>query len=265
MPNSLLTVSDQLGREIQLPSQPKRIVSLVPSQTELLFDLGLDAEVLGITKFCIYPEQWFRSKTRIGGTKDVNLELVKSLEPDLIIANKEENEKVQIEALSAFAPVWVSDIVNYTEALTMIRSVAQITGRLAHGQELLAKIEKAFEQMPSHPLHPSAAYLIWKDPYMTVGSDTFIHNILSLAGFQNCFTGGLRYPEITVADLQEKAPEFLFLSSEPYPFKMKHIKDLQAQLPHTKIHLVNGEMFSWYGSRMQFIPSYIGKLLQSIV
>jgi ABC-type Fe3+-hydroxamate transport system substrate-binding protein len=265
MPNAKLTVSDQMDREMQVLPQPKRIVSLVPSQTELLYDLGLDAEVLGITKFCIHPENWFRSKTRIGGTKDINIELVKSLEPDLIIANKEENTKEQIEALSAFAPVWVSDIVNYSEAFTMIRSVAQITGRVAHGQQLLAKIEKAFQQMPSHPLHPTAAYLIWKDPYMTIGSDTFIHNILSLAGFQNCFAGSLRYPAITVADLQEKAPEYLFLSSEPYPFKMKHIKALQADLPQTKIHLVNGEMFSWYGSRMQFTPGYIGELLESIV
>lgn len=265
MPKQLLTVTDQLGRVIQVSPQPQRIVSLVPSQTELLYDLGLDAEVLGITKFCIHPEKWFRTKTRVGGTKDVNIALVQSLEPDLIIANKEENHPDQIQALSAFAPVWVSDISNYAEAFTMIRSVAQLTGRLAHGQQLLAKIEKAFQQMPAHPLYPKAAYLIWKDPYMTVGADTFIHNILSLAGFQNCFAEGLRYPEITVADLQEKAPEYLFLSSEPYPFKLKHIKALQAHLPHTKIHLVNGEMFSWYGSRMQFTPRYLAELLQSIV
>ncbi len=265
MPNSLLTITDQMGREIQVSSQPKRILSLVPSQTELLYDLGLDTEVLGITKFCIYPEKWFKTKTRIGGTKNVNIELIKSLEPDLILANKEENNKEQIEALSAFAPVWVSEIDNYSEALTMIRAVAQITNRTENGQQLLAKIEKSFQQMLVHPLRPTVAYLIWKDPYMSVGSNTFIHNILSLAGFQNCFADRLRYPAVTVADLQEKAPEYVFLSSEPYPFKMNHIKALQAHLPQTKIHLVNGEMFSWYGSRMQFTSSYIGELLQLIV
>jgi len=257
--------TDQLGRSMQLVVNPTRIVSLVPSQTELLYELGLNKEVVGITKFCVHPEKWFRNKTKVGGTKDLNIELIKSLKPDLILANKEENQSDQIQALSAFAPVWVSDVSNYAEAFEMIKQVAQITNREADGLQLLSKIEKAFQQMPSHPLHPTVAYIIWKDPYMTIGADTFIHNMLSLAGFQNVFENATRYPETTIDELLEKAPDLLFLSTEPYPFKLKHIAELQIQLPNTKIHLVNGEMFSWYGSRMQNAPRYLQELLQSIV
>ena len=259
------TYTDQLGRTMTIVARPTRIVSLVPSQTELLYDLGLDKEVVGITKFCVHPEKWFRHKTKIGGTKDLNIELIKSLKPQLILANKEENNAAQIKELEKFAPVWVSDVSNYSEAFAMIKLVSQITYCVAHGNQLLAKIEKAFQQMPSHPLHPRVAYLIWKGPYMSIGSDTFIHNMLSLAGFQNVFADEKRYPETSIDEIIEKEPDLVFLSSEPYPFKLKHIAELQIQMPSTKIHLVNGEMFSWYGSRIQNTPRYLQELLQSIV
>ncbi len=113
--------TDQTGREVSIPSHPQRIISLVPSQTELLFDLGLEEQVAGITKFCVHPEKWFRSKTRIGGTKNIKSALIHQLQPDLIIANKEENVKEQVEELAAHYPVWVSDIHDLQSALDMIR------------------------------------------------------------------------------------------------------------------------------------------------
>lgn len=255
---------DQMGSVIVLPSNPKRIISLVPSQTELLYDLGLDEEVIGITKFCIHPQKWFNKKTHIGGTKNCNIELIKKLQPDLILANKEENIEVQIEAMRAFAPVWVSDITNYLEAKTMIQSIGNLVGKPAETVHLIAAIETAFEQLPSHPLHPTVAYIIWKDPYMTVGVDTFIHHILSMAGYQNVFANHKRYPEISIHEIQEASPDLIFLSSEPYPFKMKQLEELQILLPNSKIHLVNGEMFSWYGSRLKYTPGYLVELMQSI-
>src|SRR5476651_171659 len=121
--------NDQLHRPINLPAPPKRIISVVPSQTELLFYLGLDEEVIGITKFCIHPADKFKQTTKVGGTKDLNINLIKSLQPDLIIANKEENERSQIEELMTICPVWISDISNRDEALDMITQVGQLVGR----------------------------------------------------------------------------------------------------------------------------------------
>ncbi len=255
---------DQLGNIIQLDKTPERIVSLVPSQTELLFDLGLEETVIGITKFCIHPEQWFRTKTRIGGTKTVDLEKVKKLQPDLIIANKEENVKEQIEALQSIAPVWTSDINNLHEALQMIQSVGQLTNRIEKAVDIVNNIEVSFNQLPTTNHQLKTAYLIWKDPYMTVGGDTFISDMMKRCGFHNVFGDQLRYPEVELNSIKTSGCKLLLLSSEPYPFKEKHVKELQEQLPNTKVLLVDGEMFSWYGSRLQLAPGYFKHLLAQI-
>ena len=256
--------TDQLNRIVSIDSPSKRIVSLVPSQTELLHDLGLSEEVVGITKFCVHPEKWFREKQRIGGTKNIHPERVAALHPDLILANKEENVREQVEALAQQFPVWVSDVNSLPEALHMIKSVGQLTGRKEKAIEIVSKIQDEFAhlQIPATPL--PAAYLIWKDPYMTIGGDTFLHHMLQHAGFQNCFAHLQRYPSINIEDLQKSSCKFLLLSSEPYPFQEKHAAELQDQLPGTKILLVNGEMFSWYGSRLLKAPGYFSMLQQQI-
>jgi ABC-type Fe3+-hydroxamate transport system substrate-binding protein len=254
---------DQLNRELLLPALPKRIISLVPSQTELLADLGLDEEVIGITKFCIHPEQWFRNKTRIGGTKTVKVDLIISLQPDLIIANKEENVKEQLQALEKIAPVWISDIKDINGAYNMMQSIGEITGKNKKAEALINEIKKGFDTLRSrYPRSKTyrTAYLIWKAPYMAAGSDTFINDMLRLSGFTNVIDDRTRYPEITTEELKIKNTELLLLSSEPYPFKQKHIDELQTALPDTKIILVNGEIFSWYGSRMQYAVEYIKNL-----
>lgn len=236
-----------------LPRFPQRIISLVPSQTELLYDLGLEERVIGITKFCIHPDKWFRSKTRIGGTKNVNIKKVLSLQPDLIIANKEENVKEQIKELSANVPVWVSDVKNLDDAYKMIADIGSMTNTGPRAIELINKIKTGFHDLETHrrsttPLR--CAYLIWKDPYMTAGGDTFINDMLSRCNLQNVFAHLERYPEITLSELQATQCQVLLLSSEPYPFKEKHIAELEKSLPGVKVMLVDGEMFSWYGSRL---------------
>src|SRR4051812_11307667 len=118
--------TDQMGNAVELEGPPSRIVSLVPSQTELLFYLGLDKEVAGITKFCIHPAEMFHSKPRVGGTKKYDFEKIRQLAPDLIIGNKEENEQKQVEELQKLYPVWMSDIRNLADALQMIRSVGEL-------------------------------------------------------------------------------------------------------------------------------------------
>jgi ABC-type Fe3+-hydroxamate transport system substrate-binding protein len=245
-----------------LPSVPKRIISLVPSQTELLHYLGLEDETVGITKFCIHPKEWYRTKTRIGGTKNINIAAIKKLKPDLIIANKEENVKEQVEELANHFNVLVTDVNNIEEALQMIVSIGRLTGKAMQAEELVEKIKLEFLNVYKAEPAINTAYLIWNKPYMAAGGDTFINDILKAAGFKNIFAGHLRYPSITVDDLVKNNCRLLLLSSEPYPFKQKHINELQQQLPNTKILLADGEMFSWYGSRLLLAPGYLNSLLR---
>lgn len=261
-----MIVTDQMGRQVELNPLPKRIISIVPSQTELLYDLGLEKEVVGITKFCIHPEAWFQGKTRVGGTKQLNLLKIAGLQPDLIIANKEENVQSQVEELALRFPVWVSDVNTLAEALAMIKQVGKLVGREERAIELATLIQEQFDHLSVHQSPaPKACYLIWKDPYMTVGGDTFIHDMLEHAGFSNLFAAASRYPEVTIDTLKERAPDVLLLSSEPYPFRQKHLEELAGQLPGTKIVLVDGEAFSWYGSRLLHSPSYFEQLRHQIM
>ena len=181
----------------------QRIISLVPSQTELLYALGLDEEVIGITKFCVHPEKWFRTKTRIGGTKNINIEKIFSLKPDLVIANKEENVKEQIEALQKFTKVYVSDVANLVDAKNMIFQVGELIDKKEIATYLVEEIEKRFSRLESTSQDKiTAAYLIWRDPYMAAGGDTFIHDMMNRCGFKNIFEERLRYPETNFKELQ---------------------------------------------------------------
>jgi ABC-type Fe3+-hydroxamate transport system substrate-binding protein len=251
---------DQLNRAVTLDKIPRRIISLVPSQTELLFDLGLGEAVCGITKFCVHPPEWFRTKTKVGGTKQLHIEKIRELLPDLIIANKEENVKEQLEELEKFCPAWISDVNDIDSAYAMITSIGKITNREQEASQLANRIRENFYHLKTADHKPRTAYLIWKNPYMTVGNDTFIHSMLEIAGYQNVFSHLTRYPEISAYDLRNANCQLVFLSSEPYPFKQKHIDELQEELPGTKIILVNGEMFSWYGSRMLKAANYFREL-----
>ena len=243
---------------------PQRIVSLVPSQTELLHYLGLETETIGITKFCVHPQSWFKTKERVGGTKTVNLDKIKKIKPDLIIANKEENVREQIEELAADYPVWLTDVNNLADALQMIKDIGILTGKTETATALINSISIGFKAMPKTEESVETAYLIWRKPYMSVGGDTFINDMLLQCGFVNIFASQKRYPAITIAQLQTVNCQLLLLSSEPYPFKQKHIDELSSQLPNTKIILADGEFFSWYGSRLQKAPQYFMQLIGQI-
>jgi ABC-type Fe3+-hydroxamate transport system substrate-binding protein len=257
------THTDQLGRSIKLASSPKRIISLVPSQTELLFDLGLDAEVVGITKFCVHPNHWFKSKTRVGGTKNYDFDKIKLLNPDLIIGNKEENEQNQMQELMKIYSVWMSDVRSLTQAFEMINSVGQLVNKTEKANDLIRKIALEFISLKKLPLK-KCAYLIWKKPFLCAGSDTFIDALLQENNLVNCFQNMGRYPEVTAIDLQAAQADVIFLSSEPYPFKEKDIPELQEICPNAKILCVDGELFSWYGSRLLRSPSYFSNLLKAL-
>jgi ABC-type Fe3+-hydroxamate transport system substrate-binding protein len=260
---------DQTGNTIRIKDAPQRIISLVPSQTELLYDLGLNEEVIGITKFCVHPKSWHQTKTRIGGTKNINIETVHQLSPDLIIGNKEENTKEQIEELGKYYPVWLSDVNTLEDAYNMIQSLSEITGTVYKAQSILQQIQvnfKRFLDTSTHHLHPlTAAYFIWKDPYMVAGSNTFIHSMMNVCGFSNIFSSSPRYPVITPMALQGKSVDCLLLSSEPFPFKEKHVKDFKVLFPGSKVLIVDGEMFSWYGSRLIHAGEYFMNLRKQIL
>lgn len=261
----MFEIVDQLKRKVVLHSYlPKRIISLVPSQTELLHDLGLEEEVIGITKFCVHPQTWFRSKTRVGGTKNVNIEKVKALQPDLILANKEENVKEQIEALEKIAPVWVSDVSNLEDAVDMIENVGLLTNKSKQVKTVYENILYSFSKLETVNQQLATCYLIWRNPYMTIGGDTFINDMLKRCGLQNVFEQEQRYPEIILEQLKEHDVQLVLLSSEPYPFREKHIKEIRAVLPSVKILMVDGEMFSWYGSRLLYAVQYFKELINSI-
>lgn len=232
---------------------PKRIISIVPSQTELLFELGLTDEVIGITRFCVHPAAQYKTKTRIGGTKKLDIELIRSLRPDLIIGNKEENTRESIELLSAEFPVWMSDVNHLEDAMSMISQIGGLVDREPEAAYLNHLINAGFTDLQTLALQlgidKKVAYLIWKDPYMLAGRDTFINDILMKTGLTN-ITKESRYPETDMEKLAALKPDLVFLSSEPYPFKEKHLEELKQVIPDAEIMLVDGEMFSWYGSRL---------------
>lgn len=258
--------TDQLHRTIEIPFHPQCIISLVPSQTELLYHLGLGDRVVGITKFCIHPDEWFRSKPRVGGTKDVDIERIRMLKPDLIIGNKEENERANIEALEQEFPVWMSDVRNLDGALEMIRLVGQLVGHEPEARQLNHLIGTAFETL--RPLDPplSVAYVIWREPLMVAGRNTFIDDMLRRCGLENAFGDrGDRYVELSPSELAAADPDMILLSSEPYPFQEKHILEFNMICPGAPVRLVDGEFFSWYGSRLAQAPAYFGTVLAALV
>jgi ABC-type Fe3+-hydroxamate transport system substrate-binding protein len=264
LPNEFPAIfTDQLFNKIYLSHLPQRIVSLVPSQTELLFDLGLGEKVVGVTKFCIHPQAEVKTKKTVGGTKNFNFEVIRQLQPDLIIGNKEENYQEGIRALQKDYPVWMSDIYNLTDALIMIEGLGQVTGTTSQAQKMVQEIKTKFAALPVYPTIPTA-YFIWRKPYLIVGQNTFIHQMLQAAGFTNVFAHLNRYPEISPADLQKISPTLILLSSEPYPFKEKHIQELKEICPGAQLKLVDGELFSWYGSRIRKLPAYIRQLRQEL-
>lgn len=258
------TVTDQMGNTVKLPMQPKRIVSLVPSQTELLYHLGLADEIVGQTLFCIHPAQMHQTKPRVGGTKNVHFDKVAALNPDLIIGNKEENTQQDIEVLKQHYPVWMSNINTLTDALNMINEIGMLVNKTQEAEKLTTQITNSFDGLNDSTLKgKTVLYLIWQKPWMAAGTDTFIHDMLSRQGLKNVVEQ-MRYLQLTNAEILHLSPELIFLSSEPFPFKQKHIQALQLVCPNANIILVDGELFSWYGSRLLHSVGYFKQLAQQI-
>jgi ABC-type Fe3+-hydroxamate transport system substrate-binding protein len=250
---------DQMGHTVHLSHPPQRIISLVPSQTELLFDLGLDEEIVGLTRFCVHPQDKCAQKTIVGGTKQFNFEQIELLDPDLILGNKEENYREGIERLQERYPVWMSDVLNLDDACAMIQTVGTIVRRVENAQRLVAKIRAEMTALPQwSPLR--VAYFIWRRPFRVVGHKTFAQEMLHYCGFVNAFGHLPRYPEVTAPQIHAANPEMLLLASEPFPFSEKHVPQFSEEFPDVPAVPVDGSMFTWYGSRLRQAPAYFRDL-----
>ncbi len=252
---------DALGRETSIAFPPQRIVSLVPSITELLFDLGLDKKIVGITKFCVHPKNRIENVPKVGGTKDFSVSRIIDLQPTLVIANKEENPKDSVLFLAEKVPAFITDVNDFDSALAMIAQVGKVTDTQEKAWQIIHEIENAFIHFPVRQQKVKAIYLIWKKPYMTINRHTFIHAMMEKAGFENVFSGKSdNYPVISENEIVQSGADIILLSSEPYRFTEKHIPGFQELLPNAEIRLVDGEMFSWFGSRMRLAAEYFHEL-----
>ena len=260
------TLLDQIGTTHSFDNVPQRIVSLVPSQTELLYDLGLEESIVGITKFCVHPIHFKSAKKVVGGTKSVHFDKIKALNPDIIICNKEENTLEMVTELREICTVWVTNVITVEDNLKMIQDFGLIFNKRVESQKWIDKINFAYLDFQSFiknkPIQ-KVAYFIWANPFMVAGGDNFINELLKLNKCQNIYEERGRYPEVVIQKMRLQGdPELVFLSSEPFPFKEEHAFEIGRFTHHAKIIFVDGEMFSWYGSRLLKAFEYF-KILHS--
>ena len=255
-----LTTTDALGRRVELPGEPRRIVSLVPSITETLFAFGLGERVAGVTRFCVEPAADVAQKEKIGGTKNVDVQRTLALEPDLVIANVEENERRDIEKLQgAGVPVFVTYPRTVAQGIQMMRDVAALTGTEAAAEPFIAdaEAELAVAVAANETRAPLRVFCpIWRNPWLTIGPDTYMHDFLAVCGGRNVFANRtVRYPQVTLLETARKGPQVILLPDEPYRFGQKHVAEFEvyAQVPAVldkRIYLLDGKLLCWYGHRI---------------
>jgi ABC-type Fe3+-hydroxamate transport system substrate-binding protein len=266
------TLVDASGVALTLARPPRRIVSLIPSITETLCALGLADALVGVTAYCVEPRAVVRAKTRIGGEKDPDLPAIRALAPDLVVANVEENVREHIETLRGWSiPVWVTYPRTVAEGLAMIRELGAVTGARERAEALLAELEPLYERVRAATARRppvSVFYPIWRDPWMTIGPDTYVHDLLAVCGAGNVFgDAAARYPTVTLDEMAARRPEVIVLPDEPFRFRRAHLADF-APYPAVpavrdgRLHLVDGKPFSWHGPRvgeaLRTLPALFG-------
>lgn len=245
--------SDAIGKRHRRCAGEARIVSLVPSLTELLVDLGLGGQLVGRTGFCVHPRAVVRRLPKIGGTKGFSIDRLRALAPTHVIVNIDENRRDEVSALDAFVPhVIVTHPLTVGDNLELYRLLGGVFDREAQASALAAGLEREWtalraqsERLPRQ----SVLYLIWQEPWLGVARDTYISHVLAAAGWDSLpSASALRYPPVDLPQLAAQA-HLVLLSSEPYPFRERHRRLLGEQLPGVRVALIDGEMVSWYGSR----------------
>ncbi|MEZ4792786.1 MAG: helical backbone metal receptor [Gelidibacter sp.] len=258
-------MKDQLHRPIHLKKIPKRIISLVPSQTELLYDLGMESSIVGITKFCVHPHHFKKEKTIVGGTKEIHFDKIKALQPDIILCNKEENTEAMVQELEQLAPVHISDIYTIDDCLELIEMYGQLFSKEENANTIIETIKRTYVDFKAFIEDKPTlitAYFIWKDPWMVAAKQTFIDEMLMLNNFENRYSHLERYPEVELMGSEENTTDLVLLASEPFPFKEKHRETVRSFFPKAKILVVDGEAFSWYGTRLIAAFDYFKSLHQ---
>ena len=251
---------------VALPSTrpPSRIVSLIPSTTETLCALGLADALVGITVYCREPAALLRDKTRIGGEKDPDLARIRALAPDLVVANVEENRAEDVATLRAWSiPVWVTYPRTVAEGIGLVRELGAVTGTARRAGEIAGELAELYEATRARAERRppvSIFYAIWRDPYMTIGRDTYIHDMLSVCGGANVFADRPeRYPTVTLDEIAARRPAVILLPDEPFRFRPKHVEEFADCA--ARVQLVDGKPFSWHGPRiaeaLRSIPSLL--------
>ncbi len=254
---------DDCGRTLRLARRPQRIISLCPSLTETLCALGAGERLVGRTRYCVHPQPAIAQVPACGGTKNPDLSAILALEPDLVIAEKEENRREDVEALGARIPVHVSAIESVPDALASCLRLAELLGEPAAGRRLADGIDTAWQALPRLSAPLRVLYLIWRRPWMAAGAGTYIDAVLSRCGLDNVATRlPGRYPVLEPEAFATLDVDLCLLSSEPYPFARKHFGEVGALLPGARIERVDGEMFSWYGARMLPAAGYLADCLR---
>ena len=260
----MVRILDQIGRDVSFLNPLKRIVSLVPSQTELLVDLGLEDNIVGVTKFCVHPSYIKNVKQIVGGTKNIKIDKIKELKPDIILCNKEENTKEIVKFCEQITLTHVSNIYSIEDLKDLILQYGKLFSCRIEANRIIEKLNfkiNDFKRFMSDQPKRKVAYFIWRNPWMVAGSNNFINHLLELNNFENIYSNKRRYPEIELKKIRlEGDPEIVMLSSEPFPFKEKHAFEIGRHTHHSKTIFVDGEMFSWYGSRVLKAFDYFKKL-----
>lgn len=257
----MITILDHLGRQVVLPKKPQRIISICPAITSTLFEIGAGETVIGRTEYCIFPKDQVEVVPVIGGTKQVDFEKIRQLKPDLILAEKEENTKVIVKTLEKEFPVFVFEVQSLEENERFITDLGKLTKQEEQAAHLLENVKQAFQGIPNFS-NETAAYMIWQEPYMVVGHNTYINSVLKTLGFINPFTDRKsRYPIIQLEDIVQANLQYLLLASEPFHFTEEHRNYFSNILPNTTVLNVDGEMF-WYGSNSVPGFQYIQQLFE---
>ena len=251
---------DASGVRVVLPRPPRRIVSLIPSITEILFALGLGEAVAGCTIFCTEPADGVAGKTRVGGEKDPKLELIRELGADLVVANVEENMREHVERLRAWGiPVYVTYPRTVADGIRLVRELGELTDAEARGSEIVHDLQARLADLRARRAGRARVRVfcpIWRHPYMTINGDTYVHDMLAECGGVNVFAGlPKRYPEVTLAEVAGVRPDVILLPDEPYRFRRAHLADFSPypEMPAVRdgrVHLVDGKLLSWYGPRI---------------
>jgi len=251
---------DATGTAFSLAAPPRRIVSLIPSVTETLFALGAGAAVAGCTVYCSEPAAGVATKTRVGGEKNPKLEVIRDLGADLVIANVEENVREHVLTLRGWGiPVYVIYPHTVADGIRLVSALGALVGRPEEGREMGAILQAAFDDVRRRLAGRAAHrvfYPIWRNPWMTINRDTYAHDMLAVCGGENVFAAAdSRYPEVTLDEVSQAAPDVILLPDEPYRFRQAHVGDFDAcrEIPAVRdrrLHLIDGKLATWYGPRI---------------